>query len=108
MSVILEAGMTNEELVEMISPIRNEDGTISHLAPFLFNDARIRKLIGENNIISKQTKRKIHFVAKKMVDSLNEMGFYQYLPDKLKPVVPLVLCMQIMLDEELIKILEDK
>lgn len=98
--------ITLDELKTMMMPIRDEKGEVQHMAKIMVNDSRLQRLLNESTL-SKVMKRKVHMTTAHMIETLNDCGVYQYLPDKFKPVLPILFAMNIMSDKSFISILED-
>jgi hypothetical protein len=101
----LTGGVTIEEIKNIMIPLRDDKGDIQHMSRILVDNDRLIKLVNDSSM-SKATKRKVHLTVKRMCESMNSTGMYQYIPDRYKVVIPVLFCMDIMSDSDFIQILE--
>lgn len=94
-------GLTKDELMLLVSPIRNEDGSVSHESPIMVNMEKLKQVIGQTSL-TKTDKMKIHYITVKMTDIINQLGINQYLPDKFKPVLAPLFAMTMIEDGDFI------
>lgn len=98
---INNVGLTKEELMLLISPIRNEDGSVSHESPISINNEKLIQVIKQSGL-NKKDKMRLHFITVRMVDTINELGMHKYYPDKFKPILPALFAMAMMNDGDFI------
>lgn len=98
---INSVGLTREELITLVSPIRGEGGSVEHEALIEVNVKKLRQVIGQTTF-TKQDKIKLHFVTVKMVEIINELGMHKYYPDKFKPILPALFAMSMLNDGDFI------